>query len=82
MTPYPVFRADIEPKGFKTILMPGRVTEHVVGRVNELIKDKSKKEKMVEHNFQLGKKYLSYDWVERKLKKILKEMKLTNINHS
>lgn len=76
LTPYPVFKMDIQPLGFNTVMMPHRVTKKVVEDVKSLIDNPNKRKKMVEENFKLGKKYLSYDCVKGKLKSFFKEMKL------
>lgn len=77
ITPYPVYLKDIKPLGFSSVEMPGKVTKKAINEVNELINEKSKREIIQERNFNLGKKYFSYDWVEGKLNKLFKEMKLS-----
>ena len=76
LTPYSVFKSDIEPLGFETILMPDKVTKNVISEVNSLIEDKKRRRKMVEKNFRLGKKHFSYEATAKKLQKIFKEMNL------
>lgn len=77
ITPYPVFKADIAPLGFETITMPHKVTKKVVNEVKEQIDNPKMRQKMVEENFKLGKKYFDYEVVEKKLKKIFKQMELS-----
>lgn len=76
ITPYSVYKTDIAPLDFDTILMPHKVTKKVVDEVGELLADKKRIKKMVDANYQLGKKYFSYQATAKKLKKIFKEMKL------
>ena len=76
-TPYPVYTKDIKRLGFKSIEMSGGVTETVINKVGGLIEKPSRKEIIVEHNYKLGKKYFSYDWVEGKLTKLFKEMNIS-----
>jgi mannosylglucosylglycerate synthase len=77
MTPYPVFERDIQPLGFETILMKDHVvTEEVLSQVRQIMNNPEKIKPMVEKNFELGKKYMSYEWVEEKLQQFFKEMKL------
>lgn len=76
-TPYEVFKADIAPLGFETITMPHKVTKKVVGEVKELTDNPKIRKKMVEKNFKLGKKYFDYEVVEKKLKKIFKQIELS-----
>ena len=77
MTPYPVYKADIAPLGFKTILMSDKVTKGPVLETKKLIENEDEREKMVEYNFALGKENFSYEKVEMKLRKIFKDMNLT-----
>jgi glycosyltransferase involved in cell wall biosynthesis len=76
ITPYKVYKKDIKPLGFETIEIPHRVTEKALNEVRELIDDPEKRDAMVEENFKLGKKNFSYQWVEKKLKGMFKEMNL------
>jgi glycosyltransferase involved in cell wall biosynthesis len=71
MTPYSVYKEDIKPLGFETVEMPDKVTAEVVSRVTELISDKSNVEAMVNRNFELGQKYMSYEATSEKIKKLL-----------
>ena len=75
LTPYPVYKKDIKPLGFETVEMPDKVTEKVVAKVEKLIANPRKGREMVEKNFKLGRKYLSYDWVEKELKTVMKNLK-------
>jgi glycosyltransferase involved in cell wall biosynthesis len=75
LTPYEVYKKDIAPLGFKSINMPNRVTKKVIHDIKDLIKNKEKRDKIVEYNYKLGKKHLSYDATEKKLLKLLKKMK-------
>jgi len=47
------------------------LTEEAVTEAREVIFDKNLRDRMVEHNFKLGKKYFSYDVLQKKLKKLL-----------
>jgi glycosyltransferase involved in cell wall biosynthesis len=64
---YPIFVADIEPKGFDVVVMNGHMTDEVVSRVNLLLSDPSKVKSMAEKNFRLARTHFSYDLLERKL---------------
>lgn len=72
ITPYPVFEKDIKPLGFKTIKIGEKITQKTAKKVNSYLNSPGKIAKMTEKNFKLGEKYLSYNWVERKLEKLLK----------
>jgi glycosyltransferase involved in cell wall biosynthesis len=76
ITPYPVFRKDIAPLGFKTVSMPGKVTKTAINQVKELVEDDKKRKGMVEFNFDLANENYDYSIVEKKLRKIFKSMGL------
>jgi len=76
LTPYEVYKSDIKPLGFEIIEMPDRVTDDVIKQIRQTLEDPEKKERVVERNFELGKKHFSYEVVQKKLLKIFKEMNL------
>lgn len=69
---YDIFMRDIEPKGFKTISIDGFVTPKTVEQVQELLENPELQTKMTEHNYNLGKKYYSYEVLREKLRHLLK----------
>jgi len=74
VTPYSVYKKDISPLGFKSIEMPHKVSDRVIDEVWGLINKPDRRTEIVEKNFEIGKKYFSYTFVEKKLQKILNEM--------
>ncbi|NQU23595.1 MAG: glycosyltransferase family 4 protein, partial [Candidatus Nealsonbacteria bacterium] len=70
---YAIFIADIEPKGFKVITMNGFLTRSVTEHVNKVIGDETYRREMVDHNYELGKKFFSYSVLKRKLRSLLTE---------
>lgn len=73
VTPYDVFKSDILPLGFKVINMPHSVTSTVLDEIKYLIINKGEVEKMVNHNFKLGEKYLSFEWAKGRIRKLIEE---------
>jgi len=71
---YAVFIADIEPKGFKVIPMSGYVTAESLAEVRRVIDDAEYRQKMVDHNFELGKVYYSYKVLRRKLRTLVLQL--------
>jgi hypothetical protein len=63
---YSIYIEDIEPCGFEVIPIEGFVTGEVVDRIREFLKPE-KKTIYVEKNFELGKRYFSYEVLEKKL---------------
>ncbi len=71
---YSIYIRDIEPKGFNEIEMNGYVTEAAVEEARRVLEDEVYREEMVNHNFELGRKYYSYEVLERSLNGLLAEM--------
>lgn len=68
---YSIFVSDIEPKGFDVITMNGYMTRDVVHKVRAVIDDPAHRERIVEHNFELGKRFFSYAVLRRKLRALV-----------
>jgi len=68
---YSIFVTDIEPKGFKVVTMNGYLTKDVVTQVRNLMDDPQYREDVVEHNFELGKRFFSYSVLRRKLRALV-----------
>ncbi len=68
---YAIYRTDIEPCGFDVILMDGYLTDVVVRQVREVTSDSVRRRRMVEHNYEIARKFFSYDRVEGELLAIL-----------
>jgi glycosyltransferase involved in cell wall biosynthesis len=58
---YAIFVRDIEPKGFDVIVMDGFLTEKNVRHVRETLESEERRERMVEHNYAVARRYYSYD---------------------
>ncbi len=68
---YAIFISDIEPKGFRVITMDGFLTRAVSEHVRKVIGDAEYRQQMVDHNFELGKKFYSYSVLRRKLRAMI-----------
>ncbi len=64
---YSIYKVDIEPKGFDVITIDGFATRRCITKIKRVLKDEELREKMVKKNFELGKKFFSYEVAERKL---------------
>lgn len=71
MNRYSIFVQDIEPKGFKLILIDGFITLKTVRRVQRLIEDAEYRNDMVEHNYRVANQYYSYAVLRRSLRSLL-----------
>lgn len=64
---YAIYAQDIEPLGFRTTVMDGYVTDAVVKDVARVLSDPVEERKRVAENFAIGRKYLSYELLRRRL---------------
>ncbi len=83
---YPVFKRDIEPKGFEylslgdkatcgrngMIEIPRETLKNAAERTVEILTDQSKYKQLTARNFDLGKKYFSFDSAWKVFRKYLK----------
>ncbi len=68
---YSIFITDIEPKGFQVIKMNGFLTRDVITQVQHVVHDRDAREQMVEHNYELSKRFFSYTVLRRKLRSLV-----------
>jgi len=68
---YSIYRTDIEPCGFDTILMDGFLTDKVVDQVRLVLRDEDRRQRMVEHNYNVAKRFFSYHRAETELSAML-----------
>jgi len=57
---YPIFVRDIEPKGFKLVVMDGFITPEIVQQVKKILESPERREKMVNMNYDIARRYYSY----------------------
>ena len=68
---YSIFITDIEPKGFQVTSMNGYLTKNVIDQVRRVIQDSDYRHDMVDHNYELGKRFFSYSVLRRKLRALI-----------
>jgi glycosyltransferase involved in cell wall biosynthesis len=68
---YSIFRTDIEPLGFNVIELDGYLTAEVVAEVRRVVDDAGYRAAMVEHNFEIGRRFFSYRRVSAELSSLL-----------
>jgi len=64
---YSIYIADIEPQGFDVVTLDGFVTRKAIRRIHRILIDEDLRKKMVEKNFDLAKKYFSYEVLNKRL---------------
>ncbi len=68
---YSIFESDIEPIGFEAAFIDNYVTEATVEEVRRLLDDRAWRDAIADRNFELGKKYFSYELLEERLKYVI-----------
>ncbi|MFC1891822.1 glycosyltransferase [Thermodesulfobacteriota bacterium] len=72
---YSIYIADIEPKGFDVIAIEGFVSSDTIGKIEEVLSDNDRKERMVETNYRLGVEYFSFEVLEGLLLNLINTLK-------
>jgi len=67
---YGVYKADLEPLGFETVSINGRVTKRAVEEVKSWLGDEEKMRGVVEKNFEIGRKHFSFEATKNKLARL------------
>lgn len=68
---YSIFQQDIEPVGFEVVVMDSYVTPETVDSVRDLLDAPAAVESMVRKNFELAKRFFSYELLEQRLRQAL-----------
>jgi hypothetical protein len=68
---YAIFVRDIEPLGFDMVSMDGFLIKKTVQRVKEVLKSSERKEKMVNHNYEIAARHYSYSVLQKRLDSIM-----------
>ncbi len=71
----PVYFPDIGSKGFKTVMLENNnLTNEKIKQIQEIIYNKKLAKEIVDFNFELGKKYFSYDTLKLKLQELIRKV--------
>lgn len=73
MSAYEIFRADIQPKGFRVVEFEDFVTAETLRATEALLADQALVREIVEHNYALARRYYSYTALEKRLVSLLNE---------
>ncbi|MCF8346019.1 MAG: glycosyltransferase family 4 protein [Bacteroidales bacterium] len=70
----PVYMPDIGSKGFKTVMLENnQLTEQALKDMAEIIYNPGLAEEIAQYNYELGKKYFSYDTLRDKLQELIEK---------
>lgn len=68
---YAIYATDIRPKGFKVIEFDDYITDETVEMTRKVLADKEFEIQMCKHNYELAKRYYSFEVLRNKLKMLL-----------
>jgi glycosyltransferase involved in cell wall biosynthesis len=68
---YSIYEVDIKPKGFQVIEFGGFISEATLAETRALLADPERAAAMAEHNYQLARRYFSYQVLERRLQTLI-----------
>ncbi len=68
---YSIYSTDIKPKGFEVVEFDDYVTQETIEKTHAVIKDTNLARQMADTNFELARKYFSYDVLRIKLRILL-----------
>jgi len=70
---YTIYRTDIEPVGFRSLVFDGYLTENVMKEVRRVLDDEDLRREIVEHNYQVAREYFSYEVLEAELRFVVEQ---------
>jgi glycosyltransferase involved in cell wall biosynthesis len=70
---YDIYRRDIRPKGFEVIEFGDYITEDAVRRAQDVLCNPALASEMTEKNYELGRRYFSYQTLEKRLVALISE---------
>ncbi|MBN1844686.1 MAG: glycosyltransferase family 4 protein [Sedimentisphaerales bacterium] len=68
---YSIYTYDIKPKGFRAIELHGYVTEESLQQTRSVLQDEHLRREMVDHNYQLARRYYSYAVLRCRLRSLI-----------
>ena len=68
---YSIYIKDIKPKGFKVIEIDGYVTDKAVEQTKQVLDNPELRKEMVDHDYELAKKYFSYSVLDQNLRQYM-----------
>jgi mannosylglucosylglycerate synthase len=71
---YSVYEADIRPLGFRFVEIDGAVTQDTVRDVKRLLENRRRQQRIARHNFELGRRHLSYEVLQRRLGRWIRKL--------
>jgi hypothetical protein len=70
----PLYRLDIEPRGFKVLVIDHFIDDETVTRARSLLSNDKKRQEIVEHNYEIGRTHYSYHSLVSYLSALLDEI--------
>lgn len=68
---YAIFQRDIEPKGFKVVIMDGYLTKTAISEVKQILENEKMRNQIVEYNYDLAASLYSYKELRANLRTLI-----------
>jgi mannosylglucosylglycerate synthase len=75
MNRYPVFIADIEPKGFDLCLINGFITTSTIREVEKILADSDAWKETADHNYRIAREHYSFERLEELLMGVMRGLR-------
>ena len=72
---YAIFARDIEPLGFRLIVMDGYVTKRTVEETRRVLEDPAYRKAIVDYNYAVAERHFSYNTLRRHLRALMENVK-------
>ncbi len=72
---YAIFARDIEPLGFRFIVMNGFVTRKIVEETRKILEESEYREAIIDHNYQVAARHYSYANLRRQIRALMDNVK-------
>jgi len=67
---YEVYKVDLEPLGFETVEIDGKITDETVEEVKNILADPARQKQMTAKNYEIAKQHFSFEATEKKLRQL------------
>lgn len=71
---YVIFKTDIQPKGFRFITFDDYIDQGCVNKARQILQNPEFNKEIVDHNYELGRRYFSFKILENHLRTLLLEI--------
>ena len=80
---YSIYSLDIKPKGFQVVELDGYVDKKAIEQTRTVLTDKTYRDRMTAHNYEVASRFYSFSMLEHKLTSVIQSVRpCTDFNHN